>query len=60
MKKIITLALATIMILSVLTGCAFKECSLCGEKKKCETTKVLGQEVNVCQDCIDGISNFFG
>ena len=52
MKKILVAVLVLAMTLT-LAACGKVECDLCGEMKTCKTTSVLGEEINVCNDCID-------
>lgn len=57
MKKRITKALvvATLLITMAtsLIACGKKECDICGEMGKCQTEEFFGQEINICEDCLD-------
>ena len=52
MKKRLVVVLCVAMLM--VTGCGNKViCDFCGEEKPGQTGQVLGQEVNVCDDCIE-------
>jgi hypothetical protein len=56
MKKLLV-GVTVLTLAFSLFGCAGKAvCSFCGETKKCETQTVLGEEINICDDC----KSFFG
>ena len=53
-KKMIVVFALIAALLSTLAGCGQKvECDFCGEEKKCETSSLFGDEINVCEDCLD-------
>ena len=55
MKKLLTIAMATIMLLSA-TSCAKKnECAICGEMKKCQERTSKGEIIHICKDCLPEI-----
>ena len=58
MKKLLTIAMIAVMLLST-TSCAKKvECDLCGEMKKCQERTSMGETIHVCQDCLDEIEQY--
>lgn len=64
MKRIISVVLATLTIAMsafALTSCGEKhECDFCNEEKKCEVKSVWGEEIYVCDDCMDELNDMFG
>lgn len=55
MKKQITnkIILGLITASLLMTGCGKKVvCDFCDEKKSCTTKEVLGEKVNICDDCM--------
>lgn len=41
------------VLLVAMTGCGKKVvCDFCDEKKSCTTKEVLGEKVNICDDCM--------
>ena len=59
MKRIVLLVLAFLMTLSVLTGCTFHMCDLCGDRGICDKKTLLGQEFYICRDCQKTIDDLF-
>ena len=59
MKRVVVLLLALAMIFS-LAACGNKTCDVCGESKKCDTIEVLGEKMNICDDCMDQINELAG
>ena len=64
MKRILSLVLLAVMLLTVclsVTACGKKaECSLCGEEypvRKMEMEEVFGEEVYVCEDCMEDLED---
>ncbi len=58
MKKIAKIGVSVIALAALaltLTGCSSKTCDNCGKKfsKGGTTMEILGEEVNICQDCMD-------
>ena len=52
MKKRLVLCLSLLVLL--LAGCGKKViCSFCGEEKAGQTKMVLGEEVDICNDCVE-------
>lgn len=55
-KKIIVGTMVVISLASM-AGCKKKAvCDFCDEKKPCTTKEVLGEKVNICDDCMDEIT----
>lgn len=51
-KKLIVGVMLVALLLSM-TGCGKKVvCDFCDEKKSCTTKEVLGEKVNICDDCM--------
>lgn len=60
MKRSISIILTVVFILATLTSCGAKAtCDFCGEEKSCKTKTVLGDEIKVCNDCLDELSEFY-
>lgn len=60
MKKRMVGLMVAVLIVGALTGCSTKkECDFCGEKKRCETRSVWGQEMDCCEDCLDSMMSIF-
>ena len=60
MKRVVVLLLALAMIVG-LAACGGKTtCDVCGESKKCKTIEVLGEKMNICDDCMDQINELAG
>jgi len=59
MKRIVTLALALVMLLAfavTFCSCEKVECATCGDevaKFKAEKDEVFGQEIYMCPDCVE-------
>lgn len=55
MRRLIYVVLILAMMLTLFSSCGdtVAECALCGLNKPGETRIVLGQEVHVCNDCND-------
>ena len=53
MKRLITIAVLMIILLSTLCGCKEKECEACGEtyKGKSYTITLWGETGDVCKNC---------
>lgn len=62
MKKRLTKAVVlTSLLLTVALGaigCKKVECDFCGETKRCSTTEIFGEEVNICKDCEKDLEDF--
>lgn len=54
-SKLITLLCTLAIFAMCLGGCKKVECDICGETKKCQTKEVLGEKINVCDDCQAGL-----
>ena len=55
MKKLLTITIVAVMLLSI-TSCAKRfECDLCGEMKKCQERTSKGEIIHVCHDCLEEI-----
>ena len=50
-KKVVSLVLVVLMMSLLLTGCGRQICTICGEKKSCKETMVLGTTCYICKDC---------
>ncbi len=48
--RVVALAMIVAMMATCFAGCK-KKCDMCGEKAKCETIELFGQEINICDDC---------
>ncbi len=63
MKRFVVLMLALVMILS-LAACGGKtKCDICGETKSCKSIEVLGEKINICDDCqsqMEDLANSLG
>jgi len=56
MKKGFVLGVSLLMLL--LVGCGKKvECDFCGETRTGETKTVWGEEVDICDECIEIVQN---
>ncbi len=56
-KKVLALLLMAAMMLTFLTACGKSICFFCGEEKRCTTKKVLGEEIDICKDCLETLTN---
>lgn len=61
MKKIAKIGVSVIALAALalsLTGCSSKTCDNCGKKYSSggTTMELLGEKVNLCQDCMDEIT----
>lgn len=60
MKRVVVLLLALSMIFA-LAACGGKvECDICHETKSCKSIELLGQKINICNDCqsqMEGLAN---
>lgn len=54
--------LTTAAITLSIAGCSSKTCSVCGKSYSSggSTTNVMGQEINICGDCLDKAGNIVG
>lgn len=52
-KRVLIVMTCALMAACSLVGCK-KTCDLCGEKGSCETMEILGEKVNICDDCMSG------
>lgn len=66
-KKVVIVILTVLMVSLLLTACGRQICSVCGEKKFCKDTMVLGTTCYICKDCQkeiqkyqDSINSLFG
>lgn len=62
MKKKILVALLSVVMAMSLMACGTFTCDLCGEEKsgKKHSSEILGQEITVCDDCVNGVTSMFG
>lgn len=60
-KKIVAMVLILAVLPSTLVGCKEKvKCDFCGEIARCETTEVWGEELYICDDCLDELNELMG
>ena len=53
-KKIIETLLVVLSFATLLAGCSKKtECDICEEVKKCNSKKIMGEKIWICDDCQD-------
>lgn len=56
-KRILIMVMSCVVALGCLVGCGeeknIQECFFCEEEKECETKTMLGEDVNICDDCIE-------
>ena len=54
MKRIVNIIMIMTMLGS-LVGCGQQtmQCTFCEEEKVCETKVLLGEEVHICEECLD-------
>ncbi len=57
MKRLISIAVLTVIIATMFAACSKFTCDICGEKKsgKKYTDEILGEKVTYCKDCHDGL-----
>lgn len=56
-KNLVRTMLAAIVVLSM-TACGTKAvCDICGEEKTCKKKEALGEELMICNDCMDELEN---
>lgn len=54
MKKLTKVVILVGIMSMMLCACGKKvECDFCGEVKSCTTKSILGEKINVCDDCMD-------
>ena len=51
MKKIITLVLASVLTMLLLSGCTLGECDFCGKTGIVDKRSFFGTTVYICNDC---------
>ncbi len=57
-KRLLTTIIALATIATLLIGCAEKrECDFCGEEAKCSTISFWGEELYICRECEEELSN---
>lgn len=60
MKRVVSIILTVIFMIAMLTSCETKaKCDFCGEEKSCKTKTVLGDEIKVCNDCLDELNELY-
>lgn len=52
MKKLITLTLVIVTVVTTFAGCKLTECYLCGDNAICQKEELMGSDVFLCNDCI--------
>ena len=55
-KKALVVGTLLVTMATSLIACGKKECDVCGEMGKCKTKEFFGQEINICEDCLDMFS----
>lgn len=51
-KKLVVAMVALTLVASMVAGCGKKvKCSICGETKSGKAYEVLGEKVDMCDDC---------
>jgi len=67
MKRILSLVLLAVMLVTLalsFVACGEKaECDFCGEEypvRKMEKDEVCGEEVYICEDCMEDLEDAFG
>lgn len=60
MKKYIVMSMCCLIVAGCFTGCGeeknIQECFFCEEEKECETKTVFGEQVYICNDCLEEFS----
>lgn len=57
-KKIIATLLVVLSFATLLAGCSKKtECDICEEVKKCNSKKIMGEKIWICDDCQDKLDD---
>lgn len=51
MKKLITLTLIIVTVVTTFAGCKLTECHLCGDNAICQKKEVMEEEIFICKDC---------
>lgn len=60
-KKAVFVLLTFLLLMATLAGCGRKAvCDFCSEEKKCETRTMLGEEINICEDCASELESLVG
>ena len=55
-KKMLCLMMVVALAVSGISGCSKKTvCDWCKEEKVCKERSFLGEKVNVCDDCMEGL-----
>ena len=58
MKRKVILGVCLAMMVMLFVGCGEKVvCDFCGEEKSGQTKEVLGEEVDICDDCMGELQN---
>lgn len=63
MKKIIVAAIAIAMLALTLCACGKVTCMTCGNevsKSDAQVEEVFGEEIAICNDCLDLANSFLG
>ncbi|MCD8224436.1 MAG: hypothetical protein LUC99_06270 [Clostridiales bacterium] len=58
MKKNMIRWMLVAMLTANMVACGGKtaKCDFCGQEKVCETKQVLGENINICKDCMKSLS----
>lgn len=52
-EKMRKMILGVMLAMILISGCGKKEvCDFCDEKKSCVTKEVMGEKINICDDCL--------
>ena len=58
-KRILAAVLLALTVITATVGCGKKvECDFCGEVKSGKTRTIFGEEVSICNDCVDDMRMF--
>ena len=53
--KLVAVLGAVVVSALAFVGCGEVECSVCGQTKSGDTYEVMGEEVDMCDDCHDAL-----
>ena len=56
MKKLLAIVALVLLMVTMLTACSSKvKCAICQQEKPGSTIEYMGEEVDVCDDCQEGL-----